>query len=305
MLDPAFGESEWRRSRQEFAECRDVIELRQRLTEKAREMTRLVRGGSDPAEPYDRRQIDREFWKQLGVSLIESDSSHSGGHHESNGGRLIFVRASEHRWRKRFTVAHEIAHLLLDEARSARTDLLDSEKEERLCDHFANELLIPRPELNQVLSDTANLTLELLNTLCRQFRVNLQPMLIALAQTGRFGHFTALLTRRRGHPRRPGEIDYRVEKCPFRGLIFLPKDRRLRSLGLGETVDWASSKDAGQRHAGRAETIELPLWERGRGSGIATGPARWEAQTLARYELIVLIELTELKYQWHNPKTSP
>jgi hypothetical protein len=303
MLEPAFGERDWQQARRELAACSNLRELRQRMAAKAREMGNVARKASDlKGGVGDPRQFDREFWQHLGVSVVDNELSHSGGHHEGNGTRLIFVRASEHRWRKRFTAAHEIAHFLLDDLRDTCAHLLDADKEERLCDDFASELLIPRSDLHRALTDERKLSPELVAALCRRFRVNLQPMLIALAGTGRFDQFNALLARRRGHPSRPDEIDYRVEKRPFRGLIFLPKDQRLRSLGLGDVVDWAATQDAGQRSDGRAEMLELPLWERGRGTGVAVGPASWQAQTLAGHELLVLIELTELHYRWHPPK---
>ena len=195
----------------------------------------------------DPHRSDFAFWKHLGISVQQGDLNHSGGHHGGEGFRSVFVRASDHRWRQRFTAAHETAHLLLEDLRATTPDWVSAEKEERLCDDFASELLIPRAELNQALTTDHKLTSKLLATLCRKFRVNLQPMLIALDQSGRFVDYTAFLAGRRGHPSRPQEIDYRVEAQPFRSLIFLPKNQRLRSLGFTDAVDWAAMRDAGQQ----------------------------------------------------------
>ncbi len=270
----------------------------------ATEMGAVARraGGEEGLLCDDPGQPDREFWKHLGVSVQTSDLKHSGAHHGGKGNRLVFVRASEHRLRQRFTAAHEIGHFLLEDLRAVGADWVDAAAEERLCDDFASELLIPRAALYDALASDRRLSSRLLTSLCRRFRVNLQPMLIALCQTGLFAGYTVLLAGRRGHPSRPQEIDYRVEAQPFRGSIFLPRNQRLRSLGLGDVVDWAAPLDAGQHCEGSAGALRLPLWERGRGSGIATGRASWEAQTLAGNGLLVLIELGELQYQWKHPQ---
>lgn len=283
------------------AQSRDLHHLRSALRAEATMMNLKV---VCKARELGQRLNHSQFWKVLGVTLVEKDSAHSGGHLHSSLGRFIFVKKSEHTLRKRFTAAHEAGHLLLSRLSVTNPDFLSAKSEEKICNEFASELLIPRPLLRETLEKCQKLTSQLIIELCRNFRVNLQPMLIAIDQIGKFTDKIVVIAKKRGHPQRPEEIDYRIIATPIRGLTFLPTFQRLQSLGLGDLVEVLSSASPGIAHTGRSKLLRFPLWSKRVGNGEACGPANWEALRLAGGELIVLIETNDLSYQWNKPGSS-
>jgi len=87
--------------------------------------------------------------RHLGVEAISRKRMLEDGRLEQQEGRaLIFVRSGVGRERARFTVAHEIAHLVLagpERDFIARRALAGDWHEERFCDQFAAALLMPGP----------------------------------------------------------------------------------------------------------------------------------------------------------------
>lgn len=84
----------------------------------------------------------------LGVAQIQPREMFEDGRLERRGNSTkIFVRENLNRGRTRFTIAHEIAHLLLAEPQhgpiTAFRDRLRTDDEERLCDEIAASLLLP------------------------------------------------------------------------------------------------------------------------------------------------------------------
>lgn len=89
-----------------------------------------------------------ELARQLGVVEImyESDLVEDGRLELRGGKARVFLATRANRHRRRFTLAHELAHLLLAEPRQdtiARRMRTDNEIE-RFCDDFAAALLLPR-----------------------------------------------------------------------------------------------------------------------------------------------------------------
>jgi Zn-dependent peptidase ImmA (M78 family) len=78
------------------------------------------------------------------------------------------VNAEHARTRQRFTIAHELGHLVLY---AEGTD----EDSEREADQFAGALLIPRAMLRDAVAETPDL-----NLLRRRFNVSRETLLIAL-----------------------------------------------------------------------------------------------------------------------------
>ncbi len=297
MNSAVFDTASWIAVREQLASYQTLEDLRVAMVALAKEMSVLVFDACvQSGFPRHHRHFETEFWRNLGVHVVQATMRHSGGHCEEENKRYIFVNRVEHRWRQRFTAAHELGHLLL--ASACEELAMPSREEEILCEEFASELLIPSAELLEALGDAARPTPELLYRLCRQFRVNLQPMLIALEKTGCFKHVLAMLSQRRGHPQRLHEVDYRVDRCVGHRIVFLPRHKRLRSLGLPEVADWASSHPAGHQGTGSLQDVTFPLWDRAQGRGAGRGPVVWRAQTLAKGALLIFIDVSQLSYEW-------
>ena len=91
----------------------------------------------------------RDLVRDLGIHLSEVQSPGWSGasRHHDNGEGYIWVRADEIEPRKRFTIAHELGHLLLHltepgmELRSVAG--MERNWKERQADQFAADLLMP------------------------------------------------------------------------------------------------------------------------------------------------------------------
>jgi Zn-dependent peptidase ImmA (M78 family) len=104
-----------------------------------------------------------------------------------NGGRSGFsiaVNASEAYTRKRFTIAHEIAHFILHRSKLENGDLVDdsmyrsglSSREEADANRLAADILMPRPLISQLV-EAGNRDVA---TLASLFQVSLPAMQIRL-----------------------------------------------------------------------------------------------------------------------------
>lgn len=85
--------------------------------------------------------------KALGVASISRVDLIEDGRLETDGRTTrILVQASSSEQRRRFTVAHELAHLLLTRPGQAAVErrLTSDNEVERFCDQFAAALLLPR-----------------------------------------------------------------------------------------------------------------------------------------------------------------
>jgi Zn-dependent peptidase ImmA (M78 family) len=111
---------------------------------------------------------------------------------------VIGVNKNHHPHRQRFTIAHEIGHLLLhnvDELHVDRRDALVVQKrdgtsstgavlEEREANFFAAELLLPRTLLEQDLDAIAVLDDEAVKRLASRYEVSVQAMTLRLVNLG-------------------------------------------------------------------------------------------------------------------------
>lgn len=104
----------------------------------------LISARVDPYPPIDLRA----FASALGVQTIEHQPMVEDGRLERHGGvPTITVRAGVQASRQRFTIAHELGHLVL--ATHGRDFVAHRmwpgvDQEERFCDEFAAALLLPR-----------------------------------------------------------------------------------------------------------------------------------------------------------------
>ncbi len=90
----------------------------------------------------------RSLAKCLGVNAIEDANLVEDGRLlRVNGKSRILIRRGLSAERARFTIAHELAHLILSDPSSdlvARRQRIGHDQEERFCEDFAADLLLPR-----------------------------------------------------------------------------------------------------------------------------------------------------------------
>jgi len=112
---------------------------------------------------------------RLGVTRILEDSMpFDGGLYElPNGERIIKLNAESPPTRKRFTLAHEIGHLLLGKP-GLRSPCGSDRALERKCDAIASELLMPVDEATAFVRILGKPSPEKLRAIASHFDVSLQ-----------------------------------------------------------------------------------------------------------------------------------
>ena len=271
-----------------LADAADVDEIADALGAVAAEMRNYL----------GRSEISRMQWKRLGVRVIAVEMAASGACHRDGGERVVFVNASDDPRRQRFTSAHELCHLLLDEPRSRLR--LSRSNEERLCNSFAADLVIPRAELEVELVDRRRLEPDDVVALCNRFGVTLQAIMVALRDYLDEDQ-VLIVARDVGHPRRPDVVDFRFHASCARS-IYLPRHQRLRSTGLSALADWTRAAGEGRRRGSDFATFELRRTHPP-GSGIACGRACWSARLLPNRLLLATIEAAAMRFNWRETST--
>lgn len=301
MIEKVFEDSDYVEARQELARARDLEALRSKLKSYARYMS-PVKWMEKPAEQSICTLSDLSNWQRLGVSVVNRPMVNSGGAKVRDGVRRIFVSSSDSEARQRFTVAHEIAHLLLADVR--REQKVSPDIEEVLCNQFAGEFLIPKDLLSKAVKrwGTLRLTLSRLEELCRSFAVNYQPMIIALRRADLLPDDLCLFARMTGHSKRQDEVEYRVDFGFRHRFFYVPAEKRLQSLGLKELADWAEIASPGEIGSGWIPDLQLSLSRKGGGYGQAEGEVTWEAKVLKARRLIVILETSQLRFHWVEPR---
>jgi hypothetical protein len=112
---------------------------------------------------------------RFGVSkIVEESLSFEGGVFQlSNGELLIKLNADSPTTRKRFTLAHEIGHLLLGKP-GLRSSCGRNVALERKCDAIASELLMPADEAAPFIQNLGKPSPEKLRAMASHFDVSLQ-----------------------------------------------------------------------------------------------------------------------------------
>ena len=113
---------------------------------------------------------------KLGVSrIIEQRLPYEGGLFRLPDGELVIkLNAASSFARKRFTLAHEIGHLLLNTVPAFRSTQRIDEPLERTCDLIAAELLMPTEEALAFVRGIGAPTPEKLRMIASKFGVSLQ-----------------------------------------------------------------------------------------------------------------------------------
>ena len=111
-----------------------------------RQALRLLRL-TDTSEPLVPSEIVSEL-PRIDVQLAHGLPS-SGATVWSRGRWVVQLRAEDHPLRRRFSLAHELKHILdhpsIDQLYSDAPNASSQERAERICDYFAACLLMPRP----------------------------------------------------------------------------------------------------------------------------------------------------------------
>jgi uncharacterized protein DUF955 len=269
----------------------------------ADELRRLLFSQADAlADALDSARAGHREWLPLGVRVQPKRMFSSGACLDMGTYRVVYVRAEDEYRRQRFTIAHEVAHLLLTEVHSAGRVTLSRSTEERLCDAFAAALLVPPSRLESALSGLTWDDPDDLLLLCRKFSVGIQPMLISLAQKWPNSGLMLLVAQRMGHPLRPGEIASRVLGHAGLEPLFIPRDQRLRSLSFTELASWADSGTAESRATGE-DSVTFKVWSKAyprSRTGMCSAVARWNGHRLSNGIILALTELLDMHISWRT-----
>jgi Zn-dependent peptidase ImmA (M78 family) len=283
MVDP---HERWERWRQTMQSAGD----RRTATRTLREISTEV---ADALE--DHPSLASE-WAPIGLEIECKPLAASGLC--VRGTRRIVVRSRDSAPRKRYTVAHELAHLLLAHAAESAGLRFGCHEEERLCERFAGEVLVPRELLTEYLQTHPPApSLEWLSDAADHFGVSLSAVTIALGELRWDGSAAYLLARNVGHPKRPDQKDLRIASAAAPDHLWLPRHKRLRSLGWGALVDWAAGKEPGAMRRDQDAQVVFPA-----GPAAPRGTAGWkgvvpsEAMVIAgAYRVVMALDVGELR----------
>ena len=120
-----------------------------------------------------------ERLESLGVRIVEvdADDKFDGTSAMADNTPLLVLNATYLPERKRFTLFHELAHLLLHFAEGAN--------EEHLCHAFASEMLLPTPVLlARLVAKRRGITLEELQGLQRNYGISIEAIMYKAHQHG-------------------------------------------------------------------------------------------------------------------------
>lgn len=149
---------------------------------------RLLELSGTSVAPVPVEKLARRLGVQVRYAPFDGDIS--GMAHIRDGVRILGVNNLHHPHRQRFTLAHELGHLLLHPAAIARQVHLDkgslyrdslasqgTDALERSANAFASELLIPKRLLDQHVDPKLDLEDdEAVERLARKFRVSVAAM---------------------------------------------------------------------------------------------------------------------------------
>lgn len=259
MTDLTTSDS-WARWQRRVEDAPDVQSVRAALQDIAFE----VHGRLGPAKTL------RDEWLPIGVRVELADLGVSGVTTSSRHGRRVLIRRGESLGRRRYTVAHEIGHLLLRAWPNASA--LDYLTEERYCDEFARRALLPPAMVRGFVAERgAPEKIDDLLSAARELRVTPSLLIGALRGSLACGDRAFASVAIAGHPKRPAAVAFRFAATASPEPVFLPSHQRLASAGLTRLVRWIESAPAGAR--GRDEDrVTLRGMHRH-----LVGPCAWEA----------------------------
>lgn len=211
-----------------------------------------------------RRKLDlNTAWSGLGVQIVRLPSITHGRSNVVNGRRYVYVNTETDIFRQHFTVAHEVAHLLLSNIVAGEIVNVDRKTIEKMCDMFSKDVMVPKDELFAHISRNGlpNAPAEVLD-LCKTFLVNTETLIGALRPKLQGICRSYIVARQTGHPLRPGEIDYRVAVAAAGSGLFFPRHKRLSSMGFRSLISWADRAVRTDQAIGFDDDVTLKFWHR-------------------------------------------
>jgi hypothetical protein len=180
---------------------------------------------------------------------------------------------------RRFTLAHEFAHVLLNRSQEQRSLVLNEDEEESLCEFFARRALAPPWLVHKYLNRSGTpKKISDIEEFARHFKISLRASLVVLQE---------LLPERspvgfiavtwRGHAKRPAVMGMRIDTAAAARRIFLPSDVRLSSLGLRNLEASITSSEIGSRLSGSDDAVVLGSRQAGVAAWASTD-VKWAAK---------------------------
>jgi len=237
-------------------------------------------------------------WLGLGIEVKPVKMKARGLCSGRDGSRTVFVNLDDPYEIQRFTIAHEVAHLLLANEQLRRMPF-SPQAEESLCERFASRLLIDRCKLDEVVrQEEGPPHPEELLRLCGRLRINVRPLQIAMGEVLADTPYCVLLARYRGHWRRCHEIAFRTESITGARHTYLPRHQRLVSIGLAQLAQEAEEADHGALLEGSDPSVSIGLrgLDKGRSSSTVRGRVGWRATVQGKKTpfLLAVLDLSAL-----------
>jgi hypothetical protein len=214
-------------------------------------------------------------WPKLGLSLTRIPGN--GGFTARRGDSFFVGVGSEGGRVARFTLAHELGHIVLNSCEHRALDIA-AKDEEDLCDLFARRALVPPALIRRHLAREGTPSrLADVERFAARFRITLRASLVALDEFFPPQWPVAFVAASwRPHPRRREVVGLRVDASASDRRLFVPTDCRLSTLGYGELEAWALRAAVGARAEGADDAVRMRSGE----AGVSGwwGRSQWVAQ---------------------------
>ena len=179
---------------------------------------------------------------------------------------------------RRFTLAHELGHVVLN-ARDHAAVKISEEEEEDLCNLFARRALTPPAMIRKHLAQHGvPVDLSGIERFAACFRVSLRASLVALDEFfPREWPVAFVAASWRPHPRGDQVMGLRIDASTADRRFFFPTHCRLSTLGYSALEAWALEAEVGT--AARGRDAEVRARSRRPGVSAWEGESEWAAQS--------------------------
>lgn len=179
---------------------------------------------------------------------------------------------------RRFTLAHELAHTLLDAVDGEKVALGRREQEE-LCDLFARRALAPPRRIHAYIDmEGFPGDLDGIYRFVRTFGISLRAGIVALDEFCPDPWPVAFIAASwRLHPRGDRIEGMRVDASAADRRLFFPRHCRVATLGFTELEEWVVDTEPGDLESGTDTGLRVP--SRCRGVSAWAGASAWSARS--------------------------
>lgn len=250
--------------------------------------------------PAERSRARR--WEEAGIEVRKVPMQGRGRCRIGGTGEpLIEVKATDNLAAQQFTVAHELAHLLLGSLPSGQLVGLSRRQEEDLCDDFARRVIVPPEQLSDALASDLEPSPSTVLKLCGMFAANPSAMLRAIGAQLPLDQTAYLLASWRNHYRRRDVVGFRIDAAASPRGLFWPYEARIESVGLKRLAGEAATANHAAIIDGCEEqlVVQLSRVQSATGANHAVGPASWQAirQGWLKPYLLVRIDCSKLRHE--------